>query len=580
MNRVILAALSTISLLCATDATAQRPELTTHDVANCRSESDLAICLLGVRARDWSFRDNPEFAHAPDVLAQLDRWKPSSTDPDSSPGRAYYEASISPFQESQSVVISVLEADQRGTEPVTALLPLTNFGQDIRPQSFIFGQIMTAGGEELRVIGLQEIWDAYAQSIGRGRIVGQSKAKPPSRGLAVAALAAWEQEIVNFHRSGEAARSESDLSIMSLADAFGIMGDLEALKRLDRIERGIDRAVRLEILIAAGSLDEATDIATIRTKAATKAEHQLWEQSWKLVEAAQKAGRGDLAVRVAREMLKSTGRTELDLPRAALVIASMAPAPEAIAMAEDFDQKARATTNRNSTSASNGRAAVSAVAAVAAWTALGNTDRADSLIQIWRPRGVAWPSDFECVGHWSGCANTTVIEMLRRSNRLMEAFDDLKLTAETAIVADLSDGRGLSRLDAFLAKESTIQQRERALAACVEWAISNSDLSIATSCAKRLQQSAASRELSADETELIERLGRASALKSGAYAAAQRCLAVAAAAAKRNEMELTRDMVGCALELWGSVPSTRWDFFDTSLTTDVGTALLRAEGRL
>lgn len=580
MNRLILAALSTISLLFATNATAQEAELSTHDVANCRSESDLAICLLGVEARDWSFRGKPEFAHAPDVLAQLDRWRPSSADPDSSPGRAYYEASIRPLLESQSVVISVLEADQRGTEPVTALLPLTNFGLDIRPQSFIFGQIVTAGGERLRVIGLQEIWDAYAQSIGRGRIAGQSKAKPPSRGLAVAALVAWEQEIVNFHRSGEAARSESDLSIMSLADAFGIMGDLDALKRLDRIERGIDRAVRLEILMAAGSLDEATDIATMRTKAGTKAEHQLWEQSWKLVEAAKSAGRGDLAVRVAREMLKSTGRTELDWPRAALVIASFASAPEAIAMAEDLDQKARATTNRNSTSASNSRVAVSAVAAVAAWTALGDTARADSLIQLWRPRGVAWPSNYICAGNWSGCADSTVIEMLRRSNRLMEGFDDLRLTAETAIVADLSDGRGLSRLDAFLAKESTPEQRERALAACVEWAISNSDLTIATSCAKRLQESAASRGLSADEAKILERDGDARLLRSGVYVAARRCLAVAAAAAKKNQMELSREMVGCALELWGSVPSTRWDFFDTLSTTQVGTALLREQGRL
>ena len=249
-------------------------------------------------------------------------------------------------------------------------------------------------------------------------------------------------------------------------------------------------------------------------------------------------------------------------------------------MAEDFDQKARATTNRNSTSASNSRVAVSAVAAVAAWTVLGQTDRADSLIQLWRPRGVAWPYNNACAGFWSGCPDATVVEMLRRSNRLLEGFDGLNLTAETAIVADLSDGRGLSRLDAFLAKESTPQQRERALAACVEWAVSNSDLTIATSCAKRLQQSAASRGLSADEAKILERDGEARSLTSGVYIAARRCLAVAAAAAKKNEMELSREMIGCALELWGSVPSTRWDFFDTSLTTDVGTALLRAEGRL
>ncbi len=580
MNRMILATLSALSLLCVTDARAQPPELTTHDVANCRSETDLAICLLGVEARDWSFRRKPEFAHAPDVLAQLDRWKPSSADPDSSPGRAYYEASIRPYQESQSVVISVLEADQRGTEPAAALLPLTNFGRDIRPQSFIFGQIVTAGGEELRVIGLQEIWDAYAQSIGRGRIAGQSKASPPSRGLAVAALAAWEQEIVSFHRSGEAARSESDLSIMSLADAFGIIGDLEALKRLDRFERGIDRAVRLEILMAAGRLDEATDIATTRTKAATKAEIQLWEQSWKLVEAAQKAGRGDLAVRVARHILNTTRRPGFDVPRAAAVIAAAVPAPDAIKMAEDFDRKARTTSDRTAVSFTTQDVAVAAVAAVASWTALGKTDQAASLVAFWHPRGLSWPSNGYCDSYSSGCNNAIVVEMLRRSNRLMEGFDGLQLTAEIAIVADLSDGRGLSRLDAFLAKESTVQQREKALAACVEWAVSNSDLSIATSCAKRLQQSAAFRGLSEDETKILERDGDARALTSGVYIAARRCLSVAAAAAKKNEMELSREMVGCALDLWGSVPSTRWDFFDTLSTTDVGTALLREQGRL
>ncbi len=580
MNRVILAALSAISLLSATDAAAESAELSTRDVANCRSETDLAICLLGVEARDWSFRSKPEYAHAPDVLAQLDRWRPSSADPDSSPSRAYYEASIRPFQESLSVVISVLEADQRGTEPVTALLPLTNFARDIRPQSFIFGQIVTAGGEELRVLGFAEIWEAYAQSIGRGRIASQTKALPPSRGLAIAALSAWEQEIIAFHRRGEAARSETDLSIMSLGDAFGTIGDLDALKRLDRFESGIDRAVRLEILMVAGSLDEATDIATMRTKASSKAEHRLWEQSWKLVEAAQSAGRGDLAVRVARHILGTTRRPGLDVPRAAATIATEVPAPDTIAMAEDFDRKARTTSSRTAASFATVDVAVAAVAAVATWTTLGQTDRAASLIEFWRPRGLSWPSNGFCDSYSSGCHNAIVVEMLRRSNRLMEGFDGLNLTAETAIVADLSDGRGLSRLDAFLAKENTPQQRERALAACVEWAVSNSDLTIATSCAKRLEESAASRGLSADEAKILERDGEARSLTSGVYISARRCLAVAAAAAKKNEMELTREMVGCALDLWGSAPSTRWDFFDTSLTTDVGTALLREQGRL
>src|SRR5690606_29002773 len=180
---------------------------------------------------------------------------------------------------------------------------------------------------------------------------------------------------------------------------------------------------------------------------------------------------------------------------------------------------------------------------------MGRTARADALIHLWRPRGLAWPSNRRCPLDWALCHDATVVQMLRRANRLQEGFDGLHLTAETAIVADLSDGRGLSRLEEFLIREQTPQGRERALGRCVQWAIDNDALPIATSCARQVRLSAASRVLSEADRERVARFGDATAVASGPYGGAQRCLELAAAAAQGGEMELSREMIGCAMEL-------------------------------
>jgi hypothetical protein len=241
-------------------------------------------------------------------------------------------------------------------------------------------------------------------------------------------------------------------------------------------------------------------------------------------------------------------------------------------MIEDFDRRARATPSYET--------AAAAVAAVTGWTALGRTDRSDALIRLWRPRGLAWPSNHTCSLDWALCHDATVVQMLRRANRLLEGFDGLHLRAKTAIVADLSDGRGLARLDAFLAREETAQRRELALAACVECAIQNDALGIATSCARQLQQKATSRPLSDVERGRVTRFGDATAVFSGPYGAAQRCLELAAAAAQHGEMELTREMIQCAMDTWASAPPVHWDPINTTWTTRVGASLLRSQGRL
>jgi hypothetical protein len=579
MNKVIFAWLFVLFFACASDVGAQTETLSTRDVASCRADSDLAICLLGVEARWQSLRNNPAFARAPEVLAQLDRFVPRSPDSGDRLDRAYYAAAIGPLEASSKAVSAVLEADQRGVQPSAALQPLTTFGRDIQSQSFIFGQIITASGVELRIVGYSQIWNAYAESIGKSRFPRVHAVAPPSRGLALAALAAWEQDIVAALSRPSTLRSDYGFSSpVGMADALAVVGDFDAAKRLDKFERGLEQTVRLDVLMSNDRLDEAAAIATTHIRASTKVEQRLWEQSWKLIEAAQRAKRGDLAVSIARHVLKTTRRPHLDTLRAALVIASNAPTSDVIAMAEDFDQQARSTRNRNAST--NRAAALAGVAAVATWTALGQTDRSNALIEFWRPRGLSAPSNYVCGDDFTGCDNATVVEMLRRANRLTEGFDGLGLTAQTAILADLNDGRGLARLDLFLLQEKTPQRRELALSYCVEWAISNGDLTIATLCAERLQASAASRGLSADEAEQLARYGAPMAFIGGVYVAAERCLDVAAAAALRNEMTRARNMLGCALDLWAGAPSARWDYLYTSKATQVGIALLKEQGRL
>lgn len=567
MMRSTLATMAVLSLAFGADAVAQSARLTTHDVASCRTEADLAICLLGVEARSNSFRDKPAFAHAPEVLAQLDRWAPQTPDRESALERSYYEASTRPFRELQAVVISALEADRGGAEPAAALERLTSFGRDLQSQTFAMGQIVTANGAELRVIGYEQIWDGYALSIGRGGRAAEPISPPPSRALAIAVLAAWERDLPAA-RAGRRVPA----SALRLAEAFAAVGDLDAVERLSTLEPGLASVLRLEALVTAGRLEDAAEIATADTNATGVADHRLWLQTWRLIEAAQASNRRDLAARVARHVLETTRRHQEDFPRAAIVIATAGAESDALATMEDLDRRARGTPTYD--------AATTAVAAVAGWTAMGRTTRADALIRLWRPRGLAWPSNHSCGPVWALCHDATVVQMLRRANRLQEGFDGLHLTAETAIAVDLSDGHGLSRLEEFLIHEQTPQGRERALGRCVEWAIENDALPVATSCARQLRMSATSRLLSDAEGEQVARFGDATAVTSGPFGGAQRCLEVAAAAAQRGEMELSREMISCAMDLWASVPPVRWGPVNTIWTTRVGSALLREQGRL
>jgi hypothetical protein len=293
---------------------------------------------------------------------------------------------------------------------------------------------------------------------------------------------------------------------------------------------------------------------------------------WRVVETAQSSGRRDLALRVAQHLLETTRRKQEDLPRVATIVAATASERDATATMEAFDRRAREEPSSD--------AAVAAVAAVAGWTAMGITSRADALLGLWRPRGLVWPSNHTCGLDWSLCHDATVVQMLRRANRLSEGFDGLHLTAETAIANDLSDGRGLTRLPEFLAREQTAQSRESALGGCVKWAIENNQLETATSCARQLRASVSSRTMSYEERARAVSLGDSIAASSGPYGAAQRSLDVAAAAAQVGQTELAREMINNALEFWASVPPVRWSPLNNTWTTRVGAALLREQGRL
>ena len=91
---------------------AEQGHSTTHDVADCLTDPDLAICLLRIEARRLSFRFRPEFAHAPAIVELIEEAHNSKPENDDPLSGAYHDAETRPFNEIQSLIAAALEADR------------------------------------------------------------------------------------------------------------------------------------------------------------------------------------------------------------------------------------------------------------------------------------------------------------------------------------------------------------------------------------------------------------------------------------------------------------------------------------
>jgi hypothetical protein len=538
---------------------AKRGYSTTHRVADCLTDPDLAICLLRIEARRMSFRRRPEFAHAPAVVALIDEAHKSEPERDDPQSRAYYEAETRPFNEVNSVIAAALEADRRGAAPNVALRPIANFGLDVRPQVFL-SQIVTMSGAELRLFAYGEIWNAYAQ--GRNG-VRSTLIAPPSLALAQATLALWEREL----RSEVVASSDPSLlassgrtsghEIRRLAGAFAALGDAAGLDRMARLDPDTVATIRLRSLLKAGRLEDASRLAR---RAETMPDLRL---RWRTILTSLAAGRADLATPIAQDLLRDDATSDTEGPEAMAVIAAHDPAPSVDVLIEAYDSRARrapgVATVANDSRPRDTQTPLAAEIAVAGWLARGRRERAQALLQIWRPISEAWRENHSCPRNFRfsyACYDQTVDRMEGWFRRFDENTGRLGPSAQEAVTFDLVDGRRLHRMNQVLAHETDMHEIESALGECVETAIEGGALDYAAACAR---------------------------LRRGdPYVAADRSLRMAAAAADAGDVALMTEMLRASLELWRSLEPVGWDWLSESASslTRVGAALLRAEGRL
>jgi hypothetical protein len=530
---------------------------TTHDVADCLADPDLAICLLRIEARRMPFRRRPEFAHAPAIAALID--EAHKPEPERGPSRAYYEAETRPFNEVKSLIAAALDADRRGAAPNVVLRPIASFALDVRPQVFL-SQIVTLSGAELRLYACAEIWNAYAQGHNGVR---STLIAPPSLALAQAALALWERELTReVVASSDPSRLASSgrpsgPEIRGLAEAFAALGDAAGLDRMTRLDPETVAVIRLRSLLKDGRLEDASRLAR---RAATMPDLRL---RWRTTMASLAAGRPDLATPIAQDLLRDDATSDTEGPQAMAVIAAYDPAPSVDALIEAYDSRARrapaVATVANDSRPRDTQTPLAAEIAVAGWLARGRHERAQALLQIWRPISETWRQKHSCPREFRfayACYDQTVDRMAGWFRRFDENTGRLGPSAQEAVTFDLVDGRRLNRLHQVLARETDIYEIESALRECVETAIEGGALDYAAACTR---------------------------LRRGdPYIAADRSLQVAAAAADAGDVALMTEMLRASLELWRSLEPLGWDWPSESARalSRVGAALLRAEGRL
>jgi hypothetical protein len=529
------AAIAVIALALISDAAAQeapRTNPSTHDIALCLGAADQPICILRTLAAaraQRAYRDDPRFAHARDVLAAIGPVDGQRADEEpggndvgvraarqhqiSPPGPSDHEAEL--HAEAARTVIAALEADRNGVAPDRALAQVRAVGQN--PGSNIY-LAATA-----RCWAYMEIWKLFEEEDDRRR----AGAPRPSEALARASVAACEAELPRVPPSHGSRVSMAQADVMA---AYRALGDDAGVERLmQRDERDSDAAgERIRTALSQNNLDEAVAAALAPGERESDGAGLLNLYRGLVIGYARLAGRTEDAARIAEAVLHDAPELTAD------VLARVGSRRTAVRLIERLDRAGRDTGSEASLQ--------SAHAAVLGWLALGETARARRLVDHWIPtarqevnaeaRLVHTGAPVGCEIEGSHCVRDVVLSMLRATDRLDEAWNAVHLQPSEAVLFDIEDGRGLTRLDAHLSHAQNEWDAEHALMQCVDWA----PLDLAAQCARIFIARWRVRPLTGRD-----------AVRIGVPWSADRALQVAEAATKQGELALMQEMLDEAL---------------------------------
>jgi len=327
---------------------------------------------------------------------------------------------------------------------------------------------------------------------------------------------------------------------------------LLAMEREAAPEEPMEDAAELEEMFAQTA---AADLATARDR---------------LLIEADRAGKAALVRSTARQVFDQAMRRSdvfgsgASLARALTLLVQVSDPPEAMALTEQAEAHAR--TRRDS------HLQLLLPAIHAAWLRLGQPERAEALIEEWRPlaaaQGRAFAESRGSEGVLSGDGQPGATQGLQA---ILVSQDDIAgaqalgwLSPDTALRRDFAAGRGLSRLDTDLAASSA-DGRGQILISCWNLALEARDPVSAAVCAERFDDLADT--------------------SNGRSIAADALLRVAAGAAAKDDVptayRLTQRALTTGSTLEQADPAALPHSFslDTQLR-EVAKAMLRSQGRL
>lgn len=330
------------------------------------------------------------------------------------------------------------------------------------------------------------------------------------------------------------------------------------------------RATLLAMQAEANEAETAEDPAVLEAGIMQEAEDELASARDGLLVKADRAGKAALVRGPARQTFEEAMRAAdafgsgSRLARALTLLVQTSEAPEAIALTERAEAHARTR--------GDSHLQLLLPAIHAAWLGLDRPDRAEALIEEWRPlaaaQGRAFADGRDPQGVLSGDGQPGATQGLQT---ILLSRDDIAgaralgwLPPDAALRRDFTAGRGISRLDSHLAAATPDDQRQM-LIHCWHMALEAGDRVSAAVCAERFADLA--------DTPI------------GRSTAADALLQVAGAAAMKDDvataLRLTRRALATGSELeQGESPELQSFFSLTIHLRDVAKAMLRRDGRL
>ncbi|WP_300554975.1 hypothetical protein [Maricaulis sp.] len=527
------------------------PTPTTHDYVACSDDPDESVCLLELATRGSirALTQDADLARHPDIIADIHERR--GTVPELAPDPAA-EALGEPLRLEYAAIDAAQQLIDSGADPETALEPVRQTARGRSSQSLMLGQVHLNSGAEIRASAFR------ALAMRHSHYDEDAAYTRPSRPLALAALAGWENEL--RHSRDISPLHNPDLSPTSLFHRYTQLGEEDGARRMFRIANG----PRLDL-----SDEMAIEFALGRPLAAL----EIFNAS-----GARGLERLDAMIRLRQRAIRS-GNTalkqwalEVSIDDCETLPALSLEAFDALGPAgDDTTLRALALCYTHQAQDHHRDSTRFVASALDMLDRLGAVAEADALMNRWQgyaqreANGEACPGQTGYPAGRNGraaiparCAITVYQAMLAQRDRQVEAFDVGHYQVSTALRYDLAAGRGLRNLERYTPFARSQGEIDIALSSCVSdyTRPRTLDLDLAETCARRLIAVSGNRALSAHEDYLvsIDPLDPPRR-QSGPFRAAEAALHLAGAAARHGRTDLAEEMLQIALSIWRQQPA-------------------------